>query len=212
MAQTPIASHRPFTVDEVVRQFTADLESAIRHQINSRVEAALARMEGQAPSLAASPVPARLVVVPQQPTTERRARLCRTPGCSNPAAGPKYGWYCREHGAAYRAGATAATPPASPPPARAAALAHPPLVVTLPMPKTATVIPEGVTIKRLPPGPAPRAEKRAGPPTNCRLPGCMMKNSGPRYDFFCRDHYAQLNKEDRQRYADLWRAQRAPTT
>ena len=61
----------------------------------------------------------------------------------------------------------------------------------------------------MPPGPTPNDPKRAGPPMECRVPGCIIKSRGPRYDFFCADHYSMLNADDRKKYTDMWKASRA---
>jgi hypothetical protein len=84
-------------------------------------------------------------------------------------------------------------------------------IIVLPAPKVATVIPAGVKITRLPPGPMPRETKRTGPSMECRCPGCKTKSRGPRYDFFCADHYAAFNAEERRKYTELWKAQQART-
>ena len=75
--------------------------------------------------------------------------------------------------------------------------------------RTPTPIPAHIQITRLPPGPAPSDRKRSGPPMECRLPGCLMKSRGPRYEYFCEDHYRQLNADERRKYAEQWRAARA---
>jgi len=116
------------------------------------------------------------------------AKLCPVPGCGKPAAGQKYRWRCREHKLWNRPEGKAERPF---------------LAVPLPVPREATAIPEGVTIKRLPPGPMPGSRNRPLPNTRCRLPGCTVKHSGPRFDFFCRDHYAQLSPDERKRYREL---------
>ncbi len=68
-----------------------------------------------------------------------------------------------------------------------------------------------VPVQRLPPGPSPRS-RRSGPPTECRLPGCSMRNKGPRYNFFCGDHYRTLSHDEQRHYAELWKQQRAAPT
>ena len=65
-----------------------------------------------------------------------------------------------------------------------------------------------VAVKQLPPSPGPRT-RRGGPPRECRLPGCSMRNKGPRYNFFCGDHYKALTREEQHHYAELWKQQRS---
>lgn len=98
--------------------------------------------------------------------------------------------------------ATRPAPPVSP-------IAQP--IAKLPtMPsRTPTVIPAHVQITRLPPGPNPNERRRSGPSMDCRCPGCLMKSRGPRYEYFCEDHYRRFNAEERQKYAAMWRAARA---
>jgi len=79
----------------------------------------------------------------------------------------------------------------------------------LPKPMAATVIPPSVKITRLPPGPVPRASTYSKLRAQCRLPGCLTRNSGPRFDFFCRDHYAALRREEREKYKAQWKAAHA---
>ncbi len=74
--------------------------------------------------------------------------------------------------------------------------------------RTPTVIPAHVQITRLPPGPNPNERRRSGPSMDCRCPGCLMKSRGPRYEYFCEDHYRRFNAEERQKYAAMWRAAR----
>jgi hypothetical protein len=81
-------------------------------------------------------------------------------------------------------------------------------VVALPAPKVATVIPADFKIMKLPPGPVPRETKRSGPSMECRCPGCPTKSRGPRYDFFCADHYTAFNVDERKKYAEEWKAHR----
>jgi hypothetical protein len=79
-----------------------------------------------------------------------------------------------------------------------------------PMPsREPTVIPAHVQITRLPPGPRPDERRRAGPPMDCRLPGCLIRSRGPRYEYFCEEHYRLLNADERRHYAAMWRAARA---
>jgi hypothetical protein len=54
----------------------------------------------------------------------------------------------------------------------------------------------------LPRGQQPVSESRI----RCRVPGCPSKKSGPRYDLFCRDHYAQLNAEERAKMKAMWKS------
>jgi hypothetical protein len=89
-------------------------------------------------------------------------------------------------------------PVAAPPPR--------PLPVALPKARTATVIPSHVPITRLPPGPVPKQHSYSALRSQCRLPGCLTKNSGPRFDYFCRDHYAVLNRDEREKYKAQWKA------
>lgn len=248
------------TIENLIRQFALSLEQAIRQEVDFRMKDELRRMRSTSIAPAITPQ-----AVSSAPQGERPRKLCTTAGCPNPAAGPKYGWKCREHGAAYRAaraGRTAAAPriapaispamsgertrrlcttPGCPNPAAgpkygwkcrehgadylaarrarrgasgqsattAPAPRPAPVVVSLPAARAATVIPQTVAITKLPPGPTPNDPKRPGPPMECRLPGCMMKSRGPRYDFFCADHYQQLSADQRRHYADLWRQNRA---
>jgi len=43
---------------------------------------------------------------------------------------------------------------------------------------------------------------------DCRLPGCLMRSRGPRYEYFCDEHFRLLNPEERRHYAAMWRAAR----
>lgn len=86
----------------------------------------------------------------------------------------------------------------------------PAILVELPKARTATVLPPGVKITRLPPGPVPRGPRQSSPETGlCRLPGCPNRHSGPRYDLFCRDHYGTLSAAERQKYKAMWKAAHA---
>jgi hypothetical protein len=58
--------------------------------------------------------------------------------------------------------------------------------------------------------PAPREPRAVDPAVRlCRLPGCKERHSGPRYDLFCREHYAKLNAEERAKYKATWKAAQA---
>jgi hypothetical protein len=51
-----------------------------------------------------------------------------------------------------------------------------------------------------------RARKAAGADeAMCRFPGCPNKHSGPRYHKFCRDHFAKLSADEREKYKKLWK-------
>lgn len=100
--------------------------------------------------------------------------------------------------------------PSAPPLVRSQPTALPPSVIELPKPKQATVIPADFKITRLPPGPSPRQGTYSELRSRCRVPGCLEKNSGPRYDLMCRDHYAKLNAEERQKYKAMWKAAHTP--
>ena len=87
----------------------------------------------------------------------------------------------------------------------------PPPAPLLPLPKAreATVIPPEVKITRLPPGPGPGQRSYSQTRSQCRVPGCLTKNAGPRYDVMCRDHYSSLNSEERAKMKELWKAGQA---
>ncbi len=68
--------------------------------------------------------------------------------------------------------------------------------------------PSDFPVHHLPPGPSPSRERRDGPSMECRYPGCTMKSKGFRYDYFCWEHYNELNKEQRAHFKKLWQAAR----
>ena len=35
-----------------------------------------------------------------------------------------------------------------------------------------------------------------------------MKSRGPRYEFFCAEHYAAFNADERRKYTEMWKAGR----
>jgi hypothetical protein len=187
-------------LEHLVAQFTARLDVVVRATVTARVDATLLDFVNRL-------VPALPTPVPQPPQARRPPRLCLEPGCTKPAAGPKYRWRCREHGAkapqvqqSVSAKLQASLQPAH--------VTEPPIVATvvLPQARTATILPADVKITRLPPGPMPKERKIAAEArTRCQLPGCLERHAGPRYDFFCRDHYAQLNADERKKYRQLWR-------
>jgi hypothetical protein len=187
-------------ISALVDRFVADIERVVRSEFEARLTSLFDQFtRSDAP--ASTP---KTQAVQQT----RGTRPCTTPGCTSPAAGPKYGWKCREHGAAYHAARSKGLPTAVA--ARAATPTKAPApVIALPAPKTATVIPADVKITKLPPGPVPRESKRTGPSMECRCPGCKVKSRGPRYDYFCADHYAAFNAEERRKYAMVWKARRA---
>jgi hypothetical protein len=192
-------------IEALIRRFAEDLESAIRAEIDARLKDALGRLSSvTAPSvLSVSTAPQT-----RSQATGGKVRMCPVPGCRNPAAGPKYGWRCRDHGASYRAKQAAKSGGKSSGGITAPSNKPAPFIA-LPTPKTAAVIPAGVLIKKLPPGPTPHDPKRAGPPMECRCPGCILKSRGPRYEFFCADHYAAFNAEERKKYTEMWKNARA---
>jgi hypothetical protein len=177
-------------LDDLISQFAGRLEEAIQQEVSARLTAALASTgkRGAFPEIKAS--------LRKTPTATTGKRLCRYPGCSNPSAGPWYRYYCRTHGTRVGAKVVIEKPA--------------PAVVELPQKRAATVLPSSVQITRLPPGPVPGSRRsRDESLALCRLPGCLEKHSGPRYDLFCREHYAKFNKDERQKYKDIWKEQHA---
>lgn len=61
----------------------------------------------------------------------------------------------------------------------------------------------------LPPGPRPDRPKRAGPSMECRVPGCLTKSRGPRYEYFCADHFRAFNHEQRAEFTRQWKERKA---
>jgi len=168
----------------LVASCSAFVDRAIDDAVTEKLAETMAGMRGALfPAVAAAPVRAKAARRPRRATrttapvtvapTARRVRLCPVPGCGKPAAGPRYHWRCREHGAApgLKAAVTAAA---------------------LPAPKAATATG------------ASRAQ--------CRVPGCPTKNSGPRFEFFCREHYAALNSAERAKMKAAWKAAHAAAT
>jgi hypothetical protein len=195
------------TIEALIRRFAEELESTIRAEIDARLREALGRISPSAVSAAPAAVAPAAARYAPAAADGKKQRLCPVPGCRNPAAGPKYGWRCREHGATYRAKQAAKSGGKS----SGSITTHaskPAPFVALPAPKAAAVIPAGVVIKKLPPGPTPNDPKRSGPPMECRCPGCLMKSRGPRYEFFCAEHYAAFNAEERKKYTDMWKSKR----
>jgi hypothetical protein len=111
-----------------------------------------------------------------EPTRSRAGRLCPVPGCGLLAAGPRYSWRCRGHKSVTKDEL-----------ARMMAGSGEPRVT------------------RLPPGPRPDAPRRPGPPMGCRAPGCVRKSRGPRYEFFCAEHWGTLTRDQRQAASSQWR-------
>jgi hypothetical protein len=110
-----------------------------------------------------------------------------------------YHWKCRDHGQLVVREKPVVVP------------ALPPPLPALPQKRVATQLPPDVKITRLPPGPVPQAQRSVSDSrTQCRLPGCPNRNSGPRFDLFCREHYAKLNAEERMKYKALWKTTHAP--
>jgi len=181
--EAPAATHPP-----LVASFTARIDQIIDAAVNAHVADRMAAMRG-----ALFPTASKPLAVP----TPKGLRLCPVPGCGKPAAGPRYHWKCRDHGGPLLGKKRVVAPvtPCVPPP--------------LPVPKTPAVIPPEVTITRLPPGPVPAQRAISASRTRCRVPGCLTKNSGPRYDLFCRDHYAQLNTEERAKMKAMWKVGQA---
>jgi hypothetical protein len=178
-------------LDSLISRFVADVEAIVRKSIAARLQAVLDEIQVVRPSQDLAS-PSRVI------DRSRAPRLCPVPDCGKPAAGPRYRWRCREHGA---------RSPTSPPSQVGSAPAP---QLALPRPKTPTIIPADVQITRLPPGPVPKERRTlTGPSVVCRLPGCTSKHSGPRYDLFCREHYAMLNVEERRKYKALWKAHAA---
>src|SRR5689334_18719317 len=75
-------------IESIVREFASRLEDAIRHEVANRLDAAVAealrKSERKEPGARAA-------------TGRRPQRMCPVPGCGLPAAGPRYGWKCRDH-------------------------------------------------------------------------------------------------------------------
>jgi hypothetical protein len=68
--------------------------------------------------------------------------------------------------------------------------------------------PRAVRVQRLPPGPRPGEKRRAGPPMECRAAGCTLRSRGPRFNFFCAEHYRALNAEEQRAAIASWRERR----
>lgn len=68
------------SINAIVARAAGEIAEAVRRNIADEV----VRIVAGAPQ---SPVPAR----------RRPPILCPVPGCGKPGAGPKYGWFCREH-------------------------------------------------------------------------------------------------------------------
>ncbi len=117
----------------------------------------------------------RSAATPTAGRTLRAQRMCPVPGCQLPAAGPRYRWRCRDHKEVSKEQI-----------ARLGASA-------------------GVVVQRLPPGPGPDRPRRPGPPMDCRFPGCTVRSKGPRYNYFCGEHYRELTTVEQKRYAEQWK-------
>lgn len=124
----------------------------------------------------------------REPASARPRRMCPVPGCGVAAAGPRYSWRCRDHKDVSKEELLRL---------RAAASAADPVEKQ-----------GGVRITRLPPGPAPGTRKRRGPPMECRAPGCTVKSKGPRFEFFCGEHFREFSPEERRAASEAFKQRR----
>ena len=92
-------------LEPLIANLAAEIERRVLEEVALRVNGVLAELR-QKLQLAGTPAPQ------MSPSGERsvRLRLCLVPGCGKPAAGPKYGWRCRDHGADYRAARASGQP------------------------------------------------------------------------------------------------------
>ena len=173
------------TVSELIASFTAEIDQLIEAAVAARLTDVFARLR---PDLSAP------AATPKRSPPSRSQSV----GPTRPASSP----------------VRLSPPPAAPPRLFVRKVATPPtpaLVVALPKPKLATIIPADVKITRLPPGPVPGARRSYSElRSQCRVPGCQERNSGPRFDLMCRDHYARFNAAERQKFKEMWKAGQAP--
>jgi len=85
------------TVNEILRDAAGKIAEAVRQELRDRLAHVL-----EGPGLAGGPAVrrGRPPGVRAERAAKRRPRakvLCPVPGCGKPGAGPKYGWFCKEH-------------------------------------------------------------------------------------------------------------------
>lgn len=171
-------------IDEIVRECALRIEEAIREQVAARLDEAVARAlaaRGMTDAVSANSSPMR------------PKRMCPVPGCGIPAAGPRYSWRCREHKDVSKEALLRLRAETK---VNGAASAKP------------SGVQGSVRMTKLPPGPAPGERKRRGPPMECRTPGCTVKSRGPRFEFFCGEHFRAFSPEERRSLAEAFKQRR----
>lgn len=91
MPKTTSGTNLEGRIQEIVQQAAAQIAAAVRQNIAEEVTRAIGAGVGEYRP------PARAHAAAGTRPRKRPPILCPVAGCGKPGAGPKFGWFCREH-------------------------------------------------------------------------------------------------------------------